>query len=106
MGPCGLCAIPRLRAAGVHSLKVVGREASLERKCASVKLTAVARDLARDGGGPESIRQATIAMRGAASLCSEARGCYYPDLWQGRGPSKHPMRNNMQLPIRIESERF
>ena len=81
LGPCGLCAIPRLQAAGITSLKVVGREASLERKYASVRLAAIARDIARDGGGAESIREAIIAVRGAASLCEQAHACYYPDLW-------------------------
>jgi putative protease len=90
LGPCGLCAIPRLQAAGVSSLKVVGREASLERKYASVKLAAMARDIARNGGGAESIRAATIARRGAASLCHAARACYYPDLWKGRKSRAQP----------------
>ena len=88
LGPCGLCAIPRLQAAGIGSLKVVGREASLERKCASVKLAAMARDIARNGGGPERIREATIALRGAASLCYETHACYYPDLWNEQGAEK------------------
>jgi len=81
LGPCGLCAIPRLRAAGIGSLKVVGREASLQRKYASVKLVSVARDTALAGGSAENIKEAIIALRGARSLCHEARGCYYPDLW-------------------------
>jgi putative protease len=81
LGPCGLCAIPRLQAMGVRSLKVVGREASLERKYASVKLAAMARDIAKNGGGAAKIREATIALRGGASLCHETHACYYPDLW-------------------------
>jgi putative protease len=85
LGPCGLCAIPRLQAAGVRSLKVVGREASLERKYASVKLAAMARDIAQNGGGAESIREAIIALRGGASLCHETHACYYPDLWNEQG---------------------
>jgi len=83
LGPCGLCAIPALHVAGVTSLKVVGREASTERKYASVKLAATARDIARGGGGAESIREATIAMRGGGSLCHQQHACYYPDLWNG-----------------------
>ena len=90
LGPCGLCAIPRLQAAGVRSLKVVGREASLARKYASVKLAAMARGMAQSGQGPECIREATIAMRGAASLCHEARACYYPDVWNGRQAATAP----------------
>jgi putative protease len=90
LGPCGLCAIPALQAAGVGSLKVVGREASLERKCASVKLAAMARDIAQNGGGPERIREATIALRGAASLCHQTHACYYPDLWNYRESGEKP----------------
>jgi len=90
LGPCGLCAIPRLQAAGVRSLKVVGREASLERKYASVKLAAMARDIAQNGGGPERIREATIALRGAASLCHQTHACYYPDLWHEQAAEKKP----------------
>ncbi len=82
LGPCGLCAIPRFQAAGVMSLKVVGREASLERKYTSVKLAVMARDIARAGGGAEEIREATIALRGAASLCHNSHACYYPDVWK------------------------
>ncbi len=91
LGPCGLCAIPRLQAAGVRYLKVVGREASLERKYASVKLAAMARDIARNGGGAERIKEATIARRGAASLCQHARACYYPDVWDERKPAQKPV---------------
>lgn len=83
LGPCGLCAIPRLQSAGVRSLKVVGREASLQRKYASVKLAAMARDLAQDGGAAQDIREATIALRGGASICHQTHACYYPDLWAG-----------------------
>ena len=90
LGPCGLCAIPRLQAAGVGSLKVVGREASLERKFASVKLAAMARDIARNGGGPERIREETIALRGAASLCHQTHACYYPDLWNEQRAEEKP----------------
>ncbi len=81
VGPCGLCALPRLQAAGVGSFKVVGREASLPRKEASLRLAAAAREVARQGGGPAEIRQAVIEIRGAASLCQGATLCYYPDIW-------------------------
>jgi putative protease len=81
LGPCGLCAMPRLAAAGVVSLKVVGREASLERKEASVRLVAQALRLARAGGGRDLIREAAISLRGARGLCEGARLCYYPDVW-------------------------
>jgi putative protease len=95
VGPCALCAIPRLQAAGIGSLKVVGREASLERKVASVKLADLARDIARDGGGAESIREAIIVVRGAASLCEQTHACYYPDLWNEQGVAQKAAGNSL-----------
>jgi putative protease len=85
LGPCGLCALPRLGRAGVASLKVVGREAPLARKAASVRLAAVALGLAESGARPEAIRDAVVALRGAPELCRDAHLCYYPDVWRGRG---------------------
>ena len=90
VGPCGLCALPRLLAAGISSLKVVGREASLARKEASVRLASMALDLTRGGAGPEEIREAVIALRGGASLCRGAHLCYYPDVWAGQKREERP----------------
>lgn len=81
LGPCGLCALPRLARIGVASLKVVGREASLARKAASVRLTAIALAVVEDGAGSEAIRDAVIEARGAPELCRGAHLCYYPDVW-------------------------
>lgn len=83
LGPCGLCALPRLARLGIASLKVVGREASLARKAASVRLTAIALALAERGAGAEAIRDAVVEERGAPELCRDAHLCYYPDLWRG-----------------------
>ena len=81
VGPCGLCALPRLLQAGVKSLKVVGREASLARKEASVRLASMALNLTLSGASAEEIRTAVIELRGGASLCQDAHLCYYPDVW-------------------------
>lgn len=88
LGPCGLCALPHLARIGVTSLKVVGREAPLARKEASVRLAATA--LARTGQGatPEEIRADVVALRGAEELCESAHLCYYPDVWAGRTPRR------------------
>jgi len=83
LGPCGLCALPRLARIGVASLKVVGREASLARKTASVRLAAVALKRAERGAGPDDIRASVVSMRGAPELCENAHLCYYPDVWTG-----------------------
>jgi putative protease len=82
IGPCGLCALPRLMQMGIDSFKVVGREASLPRKEKAVELAARALAIAREGGGPEEVRQAVIDLRGAASMCEGAHLCYYPDVWR------------------------
>ena len=82
VGPCGLCALPRLLQIGIASFKVVGREASLPRKEKAVELAARALEIARDGGGPVEIRQAVVDLRGAAPMCEGAHLCYYPDVWQ------------------------
>lgn len=85
LGPCGLCALPRFRAIGIGSLKVVGREASLPRKRASVELAALAVRLADAGAGPTEIREAVVARRGGRSLCDGAHLCYYPQVWAPAG---------------------
>jgi putative protease len=81
LGPCGLCALPRLLGAGIASLKVVGREASLARKEASVRLASRALSLAREGAVPSDIRREVIALRGVPAMCEQALLCYYPDVW-------------------------
>lgn len=86
LGPCGLCALPRLAALGVESLKVVGREASLARKVASVRLASMALAIAERGGTREHVRDAVVAERGAPELCEGAHLCYYPDVWADRLP--------------------
>jgi U32 family peptidase len=82
LGPCGLCAIPRLLRAGIASFKVVGREASLPRKEAAVRLAALALRLARTGAGPREIRQEVLNLRGLPEMCEEKLLCYYPDVWE------------------------
>jgi len=81
LGPCGLCALPRLAQLGIASLKVVGREASLARKVTSVELAAVALRRSENGAAPADIREAVVSRRGAPELCKDAHLCYYPDVW-------------------------
>lgn len=99
LAPCGLCALPAFRELGITSLKVVGREASAQRKCASVDLAARAVRLAAAGAGPAEIREAVVALRGARSVCEGAHGCYYPGVWGGTGDeSRGPMGNTSLSP--------
>jgi collagenase-like PrtC family protease len=85
LGPCGLCALPRLLRAGIASVKVVGREASCARKAASVRLASIALEHAQARATQEAIRAAVITERGAPELCADAHLCYYPDVWDGAG---------------------
>ena len=81
LGPCGLCALPRLLAAGIASFKVVGREASLARKQAAVSIAARALALALQGADAGEIRGEVMKLRGQPELCHERHLCYYPDVW-------------------------
>ena len=109
LGPCGLCALPRLERAGVASLKVVGREAPLARKLGSVRLAAIALDAVRRDGSREAIRDAVVAERGARELCEGAHLCYYPDVWSdgvdgtGKPPATSRARRRV-VPIRAEPQ--
>jgi putative protease len=88
LGPCGLCALPDFARIGVASLKVVGREAPLARKEASVRLAAAALDVATRGATREEIRDVVVSLRGAPELCRGAHLCYYPDAWVERPPPR------------------
>jgi U32 family peptidase len=102
LGPCGLCALPRLARIGVASLKVVGREAPLARKTASVHLAVVALRLAAGGAAPEDIRDAIVSLRGAPELCRDAHLCYYPDVWAAGGPER-TRKVRRRVPIHVAS---
>lgn len=66
---CGLCALPRLRRAGVTQLKVVGRGSHIEWIERDVRM--LRRALQMDGASPEELRRELLQGR-----CSGA--CYYP----------------------------
>jgi len=94
LGPCGLCALARLKRAGIASLKVVGREAPLARKVGSVRLAAIALRLAEGGATRETIRDTVVAERGAPELCESAHLCYYPDVWADKLPKPRQVQPN------------
>lgn len=79
-GPCGACAMPAMHAAGVHSVKIAGREGASERKLRSVELVAqVLRRL--EAGEPEAaVRQFAIGLREAPAHCASGYMCYYPEV--------------------------
>jgi putative protease len=97
LGPCGLCALPRLAQLGIASVKIVGREAPLARKAASVRLAARALALAAGAATREEIREAVIALRGAPELCAGAHLCCYPDVWP---PHERSHAARRAIPVR------
>jgi putative protease len=104
LGPCGLCALPRLAKLGVASLKVVGREASSARKVASVRLASVALGLAESGATREDIRAAVVSLRGAPELCTDAHLCYYPDVWADGAAANPPALRTAPAPMASADE--
>lgn len=77
LGMCGLCALPDLRAMGVASLKIVGREAPLQKKMASVKLIKEALSIAASGCAEDKARERIRRLRGTPGLCSSGYMCYF-----------------------------
>lgn len=76
-GPCGLCALPALQAAGVASLKIVGREASPWRKMASVQLARAVLNRVRAADEAAAVAAKAKALRATPELCETTYMCYY-----------------------------
>lgn len=74
---CGLCAIPELQALGMTSLKIVGREAPLQKKMASVKLIKDALSIADSGCAQNKAKERIRRLRGTPGLCSSGYMCYF-----------------------------
>jgi U32 family peptidase len=79
-GPCGLCAIHRLRQAGIASIKIAGREGATERKIKSVDMVRQVLDKARQGESAASVATAAVNIRNTVSHCQSGYMCYYPEV--------------------------
>lgn len=77
LGMCGLCALPELQKIGVGSLKIVGREASLQKKAASVRLLKKMLDFSQAGHTSDEVRIEAKSLKGAKGLCESGYMCYY-----------------------------
>lgn len=78
-GPCGLCAVPRLDASGVTSVKIAGRDAPTERKVKSVEMVAKVRETLLKSGGDDA-KSAARNMREQPEHCQVGYMCYYPEV--------------------------
>lgn len=81
---CGLCAIPALQKAGIHSLKLVGRGAPAAQKVRNVTLTREFLALAgRMTDFAEYRRKAMVAHRERFGAVCHQNVCYYPEFFGG-----------------------
>ncbi len=82
-GPCGLCAVPQLAAAGLASVKIAGRERSTAQKVASVRMVRAVVDQALRGADREAVRRFAVSIRGVEDRCRAGYMCYYPEVRAG-----------------------
>lgn len=82
-GPCGTCAMPAMHAAGVHSVKIAGREGASERKIKSVELVAQVLRRIEAGESEQSVREFAVGLRDAPGHCASGYMCYYPEVRSG-----------------------
>jgi len=76
-GMCGICALPELQEMGVTTLKIIGREGSLGKKAASVRLVRRVLDLVESGTGPAEVKKRARAIRGTPGGCDSGYLCYF-----------------------------
>jgi collagenase-like PrtC family protease len=84
-GPCGICAMPAMHAAGVHSVKIAGREGASERKIKSVELVREVLRRIEDGESEQTVRACAVGLRDAPEHCVSGYMCYYPEVRSGEG---------------------
>ena len=82
-GPCGLCAVPQLAAAGLASVKIAGRERSTAQKVASVRMVRTVVDRTLRGEDREAVRRFAVSIRGVEDRCRAGYMCYYPEVRAG-----------------------
>ncbi|MCP4750158.1 MAG: hypothetical protein GY866_04660 [Proteobacteria bacterium] len=76
-GPCSLCQLGWFRDCGVRAVKIVGREASFQRKMAGLQLVKAVMDHVRNGSDPLDIADKAMAYRHTPDLCAKGYMCYY-----------------------------
>ena len=79
-GPCGLCAISSLHAAGVKAVKIAGREGATERKLASVRMVKQILDKVEAGQASSEVSRFARNLRPSEEHCRTGYMCYYPEV--------------------------
>lgn len=76
-GPCSLCWFGHFRDWGVKAVKIVGREASFQRKMSSLQLVKTIMDEVRTRTPPEEIASLSRDIRNTPEFCSKGYMCYF-----------------------------
>jgi hypothetical protein len=79
-GPCGLCAMPLMAELGITAIKIVGREAPLERKLRSVELVAAVRERMAEPCRGAGVAAFARGLRQRQDLCDSGYMCYYREV--------------------------
>jgi len=79
-GPCSLCLFGHFRDWGIHTVKIVGREASFHRKLGSLQLVKAVIDEVEKGVPPDVIAQKARMYRGTPGYCDKGYMCYFREL--------------------------
>lgn len=77
LSACALCALPALRAIGIDSVKIVGREAGLYRKLRSVQIVRAVLERAACGQADRELKALAMRARGDLAACVAGRYCYF-----------------------------
>ncbi len=81
-GPCGLCAIPKLKQLGIEHIKIAGRDGSETRKHRSLEMVSDIVSQVENGTDPSDIVETARNIRGSSNLCGNSDMCYYPEVFQ------------------------
>jgi U32 family peptidase len=79
-GPCGLCAILRLEAAGVTAVKIAGRQGPLHRRLRGVEMVRAVLDRAAGGSCEDEVAAFAQDLRKKRELCTSGYMCYYREV--------------------------
>lgn len=76
-GPCSLCWLGHFRDWGVSAIKIVGREASVQRKVGSLQLVKEVRDLAAANASRAEVASLARGLRDTPQYCDSGMMCYF-----------------------------
>jgi putative protease len=79
-GPCGLCAIAPLQAAGIASVKIAGRERATASKLKSVEMVRAVLDRVHAGESRDVVARFAVGIRNSEARCHAGFMCYYPEV--------------------------